>query len=730
MTWTFPRFVDRFRWRVQRVVWRPVLGVSLAASLGNQARADLYVAGLGQTPDTEVVRRSFATSFGLDAERRALELGGPARSRALKRLQTLANQLPEQVAELLDQWLATEPRLSPVETWTVLRPMARLAGQPRMRARLAEVLAGEALSVEASDPYAPLIPEVAALALARESSTESAILLAEWLRRPSDRANLVARALLAHRPTNISPLLEANGPTTPLLLETLGELGDPAAIPYLRGVVKRATADVQAAAAIALAKLGVRETQDLATMWLARSDTPRELVAASAYILKRFQHPDRVQAFGRLTNMDAELALALAEQVPPDDAFLLLDEHVSELGTLAQRERVVAVFRRVGKSAASRLLELVEKRQELRWAAARAFGDVGSVDDLARLEPLLAKPETRAAALSAMIVIAVRHPRHDRAALLAKLEAASRSGLPAVRTIGRTGMALLDEKVARRYLNGTDPSELVAAATAASLFGDRYARVCVRRLERLSGVDLASNVQLSAPVLALSSVLSFVSPRESISGRLLRALASSKYPVAATARWQLWARGADAAGTLARETDETLDELLAARQSSAFLGETSKPALALLDALTTEADPGRRAALVRAVAGFATSRSVAESLAWVAAYDPDAGVRMLAGGKVTDESSLHATWIEAPASTKEDVGYWVNLDAPGRLPASLYFAHGQNALVFIRGPAKADVAQSSSPLHEPARVRFAPVASNETVSFRQKTLLHSIHNSQ
>lgn len=685
MTRTFVHSRDRIRRRVKSWMWVGVAATCLGVKPEFEARAQTFLSSSGAATEGDPPTGSFASTFGLDAERRALDLGGQPRRRALLRLFALSHRIPAQVAQVLDQWLATEPKLSPEETWALLRPMATLGAEPAMRHYLGKTLAGEALGVEAKSPYASLIAEVAALALAKHRTPETIALLSEWLRRPSERAVMVRQALLTHRPRSVSPLLEASGPATPLLLQTLGDLGDTRAIPYLRQVVKRATADIQAAAAVALAKLGVDETQDLATLWIGRSDSPSELLHASTFILLRFGHPDRTKAFARLTRVDLGLALTLAEQVPSDPAMLALADRLTELSNSNDQRRALRVLGGLGERALPRLIRLMKERAELRWEVARILGDQGTPRTMAALQPLLAVPETRAAALCALVVLFVRHSLEDRGVLMTELERSTRSPTSVERSVAKNGLAILDEQRARRYLHSVQPSEVGAAAIAAAVHGPSYLRACLLELEKLTRSEPALGAHVTPRILALSSVLSFVSPRDVVSSRLLRVLGNSPHPIVESARWQGWVRGGADAGSGLTAGDPSLALApIAAAFDAPGRTHSASDAFTLLDSLASELNPEVRAATVNALRSRSNLRSVAETLDWSASYDPSPLVRKLAAAEVTHESTLRALWVTPPAANAPSAGYWVTVTGADRAPTVVYLSQSENAVVFIR----------------------------------------------
>src|SRR5690606_22116087 len=249
---------------------------------------------------------------------------------------------------------------------------------------------------------------------------------------------------------------------------------------------------------------------------------------------------ERYEAFARLANESAPLALALAERVPPDPALLALAEHLDDLPHLSERERAVQVLGTLGDKAVPALISILERRVELRWQTARAIGEHASSAASSAVAALLRKPHARAAGLSALVAMSLRDPAVPNAALRRELERSLKSSLTPERNIARRGLALLDSDRARRLLESDDPEDLAAAAAAAVVHGKALLHACLRKLEDLSRSEAAAGVQLTPRLRALGSALSYASRDDVISSRLLRTLVTSGEPIAATARWHQW----------------------------------------------------------------------------------------------------------------------------------------------------------------------------------------------
>ncbi len=657
-----------------------VVGALVACLTVTSATADVD-RGSSIADDSELPF-NFLSRFGLEGERLALEGGGEPRRRALRRLISLSRSTPKQTANLLDEWLAESPKLTDLESWFLVRTLANLHNEPAARRRLASALGGEDWGIDPASPYASAIPKTAALALAKSNDFETTALLGAWLRRPSERAHWSRAALLAHPPRDVSPLLTASGPATPLLMETLGDLGDATAIPFLRRVVKRATADVQAAAAIALAKLNVRETQDLAALWLGRSDAHADLTHASAWILFQFQHPRRGAALEELLRRRPKAGLDLAEEFTPDIHLTALVQYLDKLPDHEDKRRALRVLARVGAEAVAPLIEVMRANARLRWEAAAALGEVDSPIAGHELWNLLKEGQFAGPALSALVVRAMLHPNTEQKdALVSELRRRTKSGDRVTRDVALAGLAVLNEAQARVFLASDDDAQRLAAILASSVHSDDYLRVCIDRLHSLARHGTSDTLRLTPKTLESAAVLSFASSTNSLSPRLLRLLAETQYPIADVALWHGWLRG-DATLGFAPPPMTAAPALRAAHALSLGAGEVSpgQVAKATMD-LQSESDAEVRAALVTALQRHQKLPTVAETLHWHAQYDPEPWVRTVAALGDWPGVQLRAFWISPPPSAANK--YWVRITHPNRPPFAVLLNYSHPAVLFV-----------------------------------------------
>lgn len=653
---------------------------------------------------------NFLSRFSFDAEKAALRQSGQARVRALQRLFTLAERAPKPSARLLDEWLTEQPKLTELEAWMVMRPLAQLANESSIRRLLTRALAGE-YGEGGPGAHTSAISKTAALALAKSNHPEALALLGDWLRRPTNRAEWVKDALLTHRPHPVSPLFEGGGPATRLLVETLGELRDPAAIPFLRRVVKRATADVQAAAAVALAEFGVRETLDLAALWAGQSAAAPELTWASARIFFHFEHPSANQTFERLLARSPHLALRLAYQHPHPAMLAPLTKHLDQLPLVEDKRRAMWALIRLGKPAVPPLLEWLSSNAEMGWDVAAAIAEVPGLDGVDEVWSSLEAPELQGPVLAALVashvLSATSTPSSTLSAALRRLS----DGEPSVvRDVARSGRAFLDERYARELLAVDNLDALVPASQAGAAHGRMYSRESLRRLHKLAGLPDAQSLRLTPETLILGSALSFAAPTDSISPRLLRALAGLPYPPAAAALWQAWSRGGATLGIAPPSPDSTLERRVN-HASSRRLKDAGELANVLLQ-LQSEPSGEVRAALLAKLYTLQDSPTVVRTRRWHRHYDPDLRVRALAAVDEAPRFALRAVWLTPPSSsTSRGQGYWALITQPALPPISFYFNHWHPAVVFV-------------PLHAPSQTfinraafdNWAPNALNQDAS--------------
>lgn len=655
---------------IAMAMWSPPSGASVERS---------RVHPLSEDVDGEL---NFLSRFGFDAERAALRQSGQVRLRALQRLSTLTERAPKQTARLLDEWLTEQPKLTDLEAWMVMKPLTQLANEPSIRRHLGRALAGE-YGDDTTGSYTSSISKTAALALAKSNHPDAIAVLGDWLRRPTSRAAWVKEALLTHRPHPVSPLIDGGGQATRLLVETLGELRDPAAIPFLRRVVKRATADVQASAAISLAQLGVRETLDLAALWAGQSAVDAELSWASARIYFHFEHPAASQVFERLLKRSPELALDLAHEHPHPAMLTPLTKHIDQLTHLEDKRRAVRALGGLGKPAVAPVLKWLSANPEFSWDVAAALGELPELDGADELWSSLQVPELRGALLAALVASHVHSVSTPPSSALLDVLRDFSDGTPSlVRDVARSGRALLDERYARELLATDRLDALIPASHAGAVHGRAYRRESLRRLHQLAGLPDAPSLRLTPETLVLGSALSFATPTDSISPRLLRSLAGMPLPPSAAALWQAWSRRGATLDIAPPPLGSALDRRVS-HASSRRLNDAGELADVLLQ-LQSEPFGEVRAALLAKLYTVQDSPAVVRTLRWHARYDPDPRLRALAAVDEAPRFELRAVWLTPPSSPKPQAqGYWALITQVASPPIAFYFNHRHPAVVYV-----------------------------------------------
>lgn len=175
------------------------------------------------------------------------------------------------------------------------RALAQHSGHLEGRQALVRLLGNAADGAEPEDSMAL---HTAALALARSGEPDAIASLGRALGQSASIERAARQALLAHPPTELAPLLESAA-SSATLPELLGELGDPRAYDYLRGLVRGAAPERAAVAAWSLYRMGFPETLELARYWWTKSSRPEHRLTA-ARILVESREPLGTPAFAEL----------------------------------------------------------------------------------------------------------------------------------------------------------------------------------------------------------------------------------------------------------------------------------------------------------------------------------------------------------------------------------------------------------------------------------------------
>lgn len=365
------------------------------------------------------------------------------------------------------------------ERLTVVRALAMRASQDGPRQALARAMASSSTG-RADDPGEVLVRDTAALALARTGDERALEILGKALRQEGPIAAAAARAILAHPPKNLGPVLTARGAPTRTLVEVLDALGDQRAFATLRSWVKHGSPELKGRAAVALTRLGDYETVELARLWLAKHAKEAPLAVAATSILLSAGTSDAGRALSALLKNEetSDAGLELSRQSRNAELLPLLTERLAKADDTGAPLLLGAIGRVGTPRAAERLFqELGSPRHGA--AAAYALATCPGSDARALLARALGKTTTRRNAARAAVVreavLGERVPDLDAA-----LRALIVAGDAADRAAGAWGIATRNADDARALLGRADPVVVRAAARAA--LDERSANVAAERL--------------------------------------------------------------------------------------------------------------------------------------------------------------------------------------------------------------------------------------------------------
>jgi hypothetical protein len=445
-----------------------------------------------------------------------------------------------------------------------------------------------------------------------------------------------------------------------------------------------------------LAKLNVRETQDLATLWLGRSDAHADLTHASAWILFQFQNPRRGAALEELLRRRPKAGLDLAEEFTFDIHFTALVRYLDRLPDHDDKRRALQVLARQGAEAVAPLIEVMRANVELRWEAAAALGEMDSPLAGHELWRLLNEGQLAGPALSALVVRAMLRPNAEQQNVLEReLRRRTKSEDRVIRDVALAGVAVLNEAQARVFLASEDDEQRLAAILASSVHSDDYRRACIDRLHSLARDGSSDTLHLTQKTLESAAVLSFASSTDSLSPRLLRLLAEAQYPISDVALWHGWLRGGVTLGfappPLSAAPAQRAAHALSLEASRVLPPQISAPTMDL----QSESHPEVRAALVSALQPHQKLPTVAETLSWHAQYDPEPWVRAVAALGNWPGLELRAVWVSPPPSSTNN--YWVRITHPNRPPVVVLLNHSHPAVLFVHHLRKVPAAEIPYP---------------------------------
>jgi hypothetical protein len=560
-----------------------------------------------------------------------------------------------------------------------VRALAPHGAVPAVRDFLVRVMVGVGSNPERAEAIDGMIERAAALALAATGDDTALIALGKALRQPGHVADTARDALLAFPPRNLTPLLSDSRSPTRAFASVLGELGDARAIPALRELVRGGPSDVRPEAALALAKLGVTETMELARYWLLH-EKRADFQAAAARILVLFHAPDAAAAVSRLlgdeTNHALGIELAASSSLPGLAGTLL---QLARSGPADERSALFSALALTGTRDAFSFLGGALSARDTSSAAGLALALSSDSQADSALERALATSNTRRTAVRASIVrhIALGRTPSGFDAALAEL---SRSNDASDRAVLVTARALGSSSGLPGLLKNAKISEIFALSRLALV-----ARAAPALADRLATEQ--------NPVLRAALAASLVSPAaaERVPSRVLLALIESGGLATPLAARALASRDS---ATLRPKISSLLrsSDTLLRGQVALGLGQSEDgSALGLLEqAYRFETDGGVRLAIVRAIASRpepARRRALylARSLDAAAEVREAAALALKGAPPEHDTSGRDTLWLDFsslpdPAlGTAPTQGALIITDAGGALPA---FADPDGVLLF------------------------------------------------
>lgn len=655
---------------------RLVRFVPLASLVLLQSRAAFGLPTAPGDAADEVASRSLLERIGLDGAVEWLDGEENERLLAISRLAAAPNP---RALRLLDRWLEDSSHWSSQELWTVAQALAPRAEDPIAQRWLFRILTGATpREKEALPRWSPLVEmaqQVAALGLAASGDANATSLLAKLLRRQTPASKIASAALLAHPPDHLGPLLTSPGAPTVLLVQTLERLGDQRAFSTLREFVRRGAPEIQAAAAVALLRLGHLETVELAEHWLEHRREPLAIVAATAEILLASQAPNAETAFERLLELAPERALNLLQRHPHPKAVDRLAEAWSGLPETA-REAALAALGRAPTPAARRVLASELKHPPRANVAAMALAQSPAAAAGKLLGQAMAHPSTRILAVRALVLrasLGLAVPRE----LWRQLEQLRQSSEPVAAYVGVWGRSALDERFAIEQVLSGDAEAMRAATSTALRHSPNFLRACAKSLSRWDGSPALSVALLdeqAARLVPTSQLLEW---------------AQLPSPLRLVAVSQLARRDDPRQEARIQQFVEAPDLGL---RAAAYLGfgkhPTPQKTASLVQALQTETEASVRQAVIVALSQRPRHQIPPQVFPDAARIDPDPDVRALArlamnGAELSAvPTGTEAAWLQTPTAPALRGAL---LLAPGLLPVYLTAApDGELPLVGLR----------------------------------------------
>jgi hypothetical protein len=686
---------------VRRLAAACVLGALLALASGAFAQRKSVRRprpGASGSPAVSLVQstgpRALGSRVAPVAALRAL--GSGSRDERVRGVRRLGAQADLASIELLLRVVDESPSLAadPAVRLETVRAAAPFAARDPVRPALARWAGDEGGVLLAGDGLAAFSREQAAMALAASNDTRALEVLVALVVAGSGPAEIAARALEAHPPANLEPLLTSRALGAPRLVELLGALGDLRATQKLRETVDKGDLPARAAALVALARLGDETAAGVARGWLAQpgSTHPQREAAARALVALRATDAPRAVAILLADPATRSTALRLAFEAPSPQLAPSLAGYLTIAPPAERALLFVALGRASGPVAARTLARLAlgpvpDSDAVFALASCR---DAAAAESIGKL---LAAPATRRLGARASLV-RLSELGEAPDGLREALRAMASSREAADRQVAAFGLALTGEASVEQLAGSADAGVVRGACRAALALGAADRQACARRIQDRGP---------SAVRDALASALRGDVEPANVSTRALLDWAEEPVPASAVFARALGPRDGELIRPRIRRLLASGDPLLRA-QVALGLGRSAEPSAAsvLADAWALELDPLVRRAIVRALSAHAHPRARA-LLRATASLDPDLESRELA------RLALGGMRLDTPPAGNRIA--WIALEAPRGGAAGL----GRPALVVPAGGfAVAAVADDDGWLLVPglvsgeARVQLAP----------------------
>lgn len=532
------------------------------------------------------------------------------------------------------------------EYFSAVRALGRHASRPEARQALVRLMNGAGADKLALPAEQRLVRETAALALGAYGGAEGLRLVARALRQPGPLASAATRALIAHPPRVLEPVLAAPGPATVELVRLLETLGDQRAFSFLRHLVVTAEARVRARAAVALTRLGHLETVPLAVRWSAEGQ-PEALKAAGTRILAlthAAEWPGAVR--GLLDDVRTrDVGLALAAEAGHPALAESLARCVVEASSPEQAGLALTALSRAGGPRAVRALAGRLGDPALGSSAAYALAQMPDPEAASALETALKRPELAARAARAGVIrqVVLGEPLTGLPAALERMLASS---VAAQRAAGAWGLGTLEPERLASLLRSADPVVVRSAARTLTQATAQARTVAAHRLE-------IETDRTTREALALVLVHTDAATR--VSSWVLRELVDSAGAAAPLAIYRLVARSDAPVEQVVLPLMTSADALWRVHAALGLGSRREQGSVALLeDAYARETNEHVRRAIVTAL-GLHARGVPFGTLRLASTLDPDQDTRQAArsatlGHAWRDLEELHSgpssAWIE------------------------------------------------------------------------------------